>query len=91
MDSKTLSRSIFFSFGVLCIGIIFAWGERAQRELAEAERYTDIQAEIATRTQAAHLDLELARVDMATATGKLTPAQGIELRAELQRQYGGVK
>lgn len=88
MDYKHLSRSIFFLLGMFCAGIIFVWGERAQRELDEAERYADIQAEIATRTQAAHLDLELARISMAVAVGKLEPMQGVEMQAELRRQYG---
>ena len=79
-------RRFAFITVILVVGMLLAWAEAS---LEEAERIVAIQAEIATRAQAAHLDLELARVSMRVARGELTPAQGDELRAELRREYGG--
>lgn len=78
--------------------LTIAWGSivgnaiRLQRELDRAARSAAVQAEIATRVQTAHLDLELARVGMRVARGELTPGQGAELRDALRREYArGVK
>lgn len=89
MDSKILPRSTFFAIASVALGVLVGTATGTYRELDRAERYAAVQAEIATRVQAAHLDLELARVSMRVARGELTPEQGAELHDALRREYAG--
>lgn len=89
MNRHTQTRMSLVTFMLLSFAALWLMDSKANRELDQAERYAAVQAEIATRTQVAHRDLELARVGMRVARGELTPEQGAELRDALRLEYAG--